>query len=148
LNYLNLIQTNGLKKNKKCTVHLGRFWPLASSPAKLQVPANTAFRPTARKQGIPPPWRRDGDGRTIPSEPAVRRLGDDRWANQFWRGEESISSPEWLSMAVGLEQRVTSALGRTVRCRRRLPGRRALPHSGGAQGGGEGASWWLEAARH
>jgi hypothetical protein len=70
----------------------------------------------------------------------------DRWENQFWGGRELISSPEWLSMATGLERRVTSALGQTVACRRRLPGRRALRHSGGARGGGEGDNWRLEAA--
>jgi hypothetical protein len=51
LNYLNLIQTNGLKR-EKCTVHLGRFWPLDSSPSRLQGPATLAFWPTSQKQVI------------------------------------------------------------------------------------------------
>jgi hypothetical protein len=108
-------------------VHLGRFWPLASSPARIQGPVDSAFSPQLKNRGG------RGSRRGV-----VAPTGGIRQASEVHRAQPS------MEVAVRVEG---NSDGRPDQWSPAEPmGWGRVRYSGGAWGGEEGVSPSLEVA--
>jgi hypothetical protein len=133
LNYLNLIQTNGLKKVKVHCGQMGWWLGLAHLVGRpFQREAHHEQRSLADDAG----WRCPANFSSPAMRPAGKRRLElhDGLVNRFGKGREDGSSPGVLSTVAWVGLRGTVAVVQTRGRHHRLAGRRGSGHHWGPRG--------------